>query len=257
MITIEHLYKIHRSASLERVALKDLSLQIEQASCVALVGASGSGKSTLLNLIAGLDRPSAGQLIVNGAHLAALNKHELSRFRLASIGLVWQQSGRNLIPYLTARQNIELLPALANRVTERRAWSNLLLEAVQLNDQADREVSLLSGGQQQRVALACALANRPQILLADEPTGELDWSNAQAVLELLNQLRAHFSLTIVLVTHDQRVADYADRIITMQAGEILADTHPYQAPQHDQAPSYQALVHLLYPQESFSNAQSD
>jgi ABC-type lipoprotein export system ATPase subunit len=210
MIRIEHLYKIHRSDSLEQLALKGINLQIERASCVALVGSSGSGKSTLLNLLAGLDQPSAGQLIVNNHYLAQLNKNQLSRFRRDTIGLLWQQSGRNLIGYLTAHQNVELLHALAHRSAWGRNWSDQLLEAVQLSEQANRTVSLLSGGQQQRVALACALANRPQLLLADEPTGELDWVSAQAVLELFDQLRERFGLTIVLVTHDQRVADYAE-----------------------------------------------
>lgn len=254
MVRIEHVYKIHRSDALEQLALKDINLQIERGSCVALVGASGSGKSTLLNLIAGLDQPSAGQVIVNQRQLAQLNANELSRFRRDTIGLLWQQSGRNLISYLTARQNIELLHALAHHSARGRAWSDQLLTAVQLSEQADRTVSLLSGGQQQRVALACALANQPQLLLADEPTGELDWTSAQAVLELFTELRERFGLTIVLVTHDQRVADYADRVVTLQEGQLIADSHPYYADQYESELSEASLLELLYPHKRLNNA---
>lgn len=219
------LVKIYKVAELEVVALQGLDLEVARGEFLALVGPSGSGKSTLLNAIGGLDRPSAGQLIVDGLDLTTLTPAQLSAYRRERVGFIWQQTTRNLLPYLSARENIELLMTFAGRGgRERRAWADELLEAVGIAEKASTPITQLSGGQQQRVALACALANRPRILLGDEPTGEVDWDTAQRVLALLRDLRTRYGLTVVLVTHDPRVAEQADRVIAIRDGRTSTET---------------------------------
>lgn len=219
------LVKIYKVAELEVVALQGLDMEVARGEFLALVGPSGSGKSTLLSAIGGLDRPSAGQLVVDELDLTALSPAELGAYRRERVGFVWQQTARNLLPYLSARENIELLMSLAGRAgRERRAWADELLEAVGMTDKATSPVTQLSGGQQQRVAIACALANRPRMLLGDEPTGEVDWETAQRILALLRDLRARYGLTIVVVTHDPRVAEQADRVVAIRDGRTSTET---------------------------------
>lgn len=224
-ITASGLVKIFRVADLEVVALQGLDLEAERGEILALVGPSGSGKSTLLNALGGLDRPSAGKLEVGGKNLLKLNPFELTTYRREMVGFVWQQTARNLLPYLTARENIELLMTLAGRGGRaKRQWADELLDAVDMREHANTRPTQLSGGQQQRIAIACALANRPQILLGDEPTGEVDWPTAQMILRLLRDLRDRFGLTIVMVTHDPRVAAWTDRTVAIRDGRTSTET---------------------------------
>jgi ABC-type lipoprotein export system ATPase subunit/bifunctional DNA-binding transcriptional regulator/antitoxin component of YhaV-PrlF toxin-antitoxin module len=228
-ISASGLVKIFKVADLEVVALQSLDLEVARHEMLALVGPSGSGKSTLLSALGGLDRPSAGRLLVDGLDLLKLNQRELTAYRREQVGFVWQQTTRNLLPYLSARENIELLMTLAGGSDlgsgrARRAWADELLDAVGMRDQADQRPPQLSGGQQQRIAIACALANRPKLLLGDEPTGEVDWPTAQLILALLRDLRERYGVTIVVVTHDPRVAEQADRVVAIRDGRTSTET---------------------------------
>jgi peptide/nickel transport system ATP-binding protein len=224
-ITAGGLVKIFKVADLEVVALQGLDLEIQRREFLALVGPSGSGKSTLLSALGGLDRPSAGRLHVGGRDLLALSPAQLTAYRREQVGFVWQQTGRNLLPYLTARENVELLMTLAGTTGRaRRAWVDELLEAVGMRAHAGRRPPELSGGQQQRIAIACALANHPAILLGDEPTGEVDWPTAQAILALLRDLRDRYGLTDVIVTHDPREAEQSDRTVAIRDGRTSSET---------------------------------
>ncbi|NJN66724.1 MAG: ABC transporter ATP-binding protein [Chloroflexaceae bacterium] len=223
-ISCAGLVKIFQVADLEVVALQGLDLEVSRGEMLALVGPSGSGKSTLMSALGGLDRPTAGRLEVDGQNLLKFSQKELTAYRREQVGFVWQQTTRNLLPYLTARENIELLMRLnGSRQRHKRAWASELLEAVGMAEHAHQTPPRLSGGQQQRVAIACALANQPKMLLGDEPTGEVDWATAQRILALLRDLRERFGLTIVMVTHDPRVAEQADRVVAIRDGQTSTE----------------------------------
>lgn len=223
-IACSGLVKIFRVADLEVVALQGLDLEVQRGEIVALVGPSGSGKSTLLAALGGLDRPTAGKLEVDGQDLLKFNRRQLTTYRREQVGFVWQQTARNLLPYLSARDNIMVLMQLAgwNRRAS-RARTNELLEAVGMEAAAEQLPTQLSGGQQQRLSLACALANAPRLLLADEPTGEIDWPTAQRILSLMRDLRERYHLTIIMATHDPRVAEAADRVIAIRDGRTSTE----------------------------------
>jgi putative ABC transport system ATP-binding protein len=200
--------------------LTDTTLHIPKGDFVAVMGPSGSGKSTLLNLCAGLDRPTTGRVIVNGQDLTELSEARLSKWRSENLGFIFQMY--NLMPVLTALENVEL-PLLLTPLSraERRKHAEASLRIVGLEDRADHYPRQLSGGQEQRVAIARALANDPVLLLADEPTGTLDATSAQEVLDLLQQLNDHFGTTIIMVTHDPKAARRAKRLLHLEKGTFV------------------------------------
>jgi len=225
MVICEGLVKIYRVAEREVVALQGLELTVDGGEMIAIVGPSGAGKSTLLNLIGGLDRPSAGRVLVEGENLSELSDAALDHYRREQAGFVWQLPGRNLIPYLTARENVELPMVVARLPTrERRERAAELLEAVELADRADHVPAQLSGGEQQRAAIAVALANRPRLLLADEPTGEVDSVTADAIYETFRRLNEAFGLTTVIVTHDPGIIGWVDRVVAIRDGRVSTET---------------------------------
>ena len=201
-------------------ALAGVSVEIARGEFVAILGTSGSGKSTLLNLFGGLDRPSDGEILFDGESLTPFSSRQMSRYRLRRVGMIFQSF--NLIPTMTARQNVTLALAFAGVGRgSRRARASELLARVGLDARTEHRPSELSGGEQQRVAIARALANEPEVLLADEPTGNLDSQRAAELLDFLNDLRRRDGLTIVCVTHDQELArHYADRTIRLKDGKI-------------------------------------
>ncbi len=221
-VECDNLVKIYKVADLEVVALQGVDLRIPQGEMMAIVGASGSGKSTLMNIMGGLDKPSAGRIKVGAYDLAHMNKRAQVRYRRQSVGFVWQQTARNLIPYLTAKQNVELPMALNGiRGNERKKRAIDLLEQVDLGDRLNHLPSNLSGGQQQRVAIAVAMANYPELLLADEPTGQVDSEAANTIFDALQQLNKTTNVTVVIVTHDVEVAERVERVIGMRDGRMI------------------------------------
>lgn len=222
-ITCENLVRIFKVADLEVVALQGLDLRVEQGEMVAIVGASGSGKSTLLNILGGLDVPSAGRAIVAGHDLSRMGRRERTDYRRRVIGVVWQQTAWNLLPWLTAAENVEL-PMLLDGRAQRRARARDLLGLVGLADRADHPPERLSGGEQQRVAIAVALANEPAVLLADEPTGELDSATSAAIFGLLRDVNAQTGTTIVVVTHDALVSEQVPRTVAIRDGRTSTET---------------------------------
>ena len=223
-IICENLVKIFKVAETEVLALQGLDLSIKRGELIGIVGASGSGKSTLMNVLGGLVRPSVGQIVVGGRNLLKMSSRELDHYRQIDVGFVWQQGSRNLIPYLSALENIKLPMTLAGKVgkgaTER---AKMLMDMVGLEDRYHHKPIELSGGQQQRVAIAIALANEPELLLADEPTANLDSKSASNLLDIMSRLNKEEGITFVFSTHDQRVIDRARRVITLEDGKIVKD----------------------------------
>ena len=227
LIVCEGLVKIYKTAEhdVEVVALQGLDLHVARGELLALVGASGSGKSTLLNVLGGLDRPTAGRCDVAGWDLTRLKERELTAYRRTVIGHVWQQTGRNLLPGLSVRENVEFPLVVSGVSGERRAARvRELLALVGLTEQARIRPARVSGGEQQRVAIAVALANDPPLLLADEPTGELDSRTAAETFDVLRALNRRLGLTVVVVTHDPSIASAVDRTIAIRDGRTSTET---------------------------------
>jgi putative ABC transport system ATP-binding protein len=224
VIDCADLVRIYRSEGVEVQALQGLTLRVAEGDIVAIVGASGSGKSTLLGILSGLDRPSAGRATVAGYDLTALSAGRRLEYRRRAVGFVWQQTERNLLPYLTARENVELPMLLAGR-RDREQRSGDLLRLLEIGAHADRRPGQLSGGEQQRVAIAVALANEPQVLLADEPTGELDEAMSAEVLEAIRSVNDRLGVTALIVTHDPAVSDHVNRTVQIRDGRTSTEVH--------------------------------
>ena len=224
-IECRDLFKIFKPADLEVVALRGVDLDVQSGELMAIVGASGSGKTTLLNILAGLEAPSAGQVRVGDRDLLNISDRDLVLYRRLEVGFVWQATSRNLVPYLNVRDNIELPMSIAGVGSrERHSRSQELLATLQMEDKANRLPGQLSGGEQQRVAIGVALANRPPLLLADEPTGELDTQMAVDVFEMLREMNRLYGVTVVIVTHYPGVARYVDRVVHIRDGRISSES---------------------------------
>jgi len=224
-VLCEDLFKIYKQEELEVVALRGLDLKVRHGELMSIVGASGSGKSTLLNILAGLDVPSAGRAFVGGRNLLTMTPSDLVVYRRKEVGFVWQQTSRNIVPYLTAVQNVEL-PMILEGVEPgpARSRSRLLLDAVGLSHRLEAKPDRLSGGEQQRAAIAVALANDPPLLLADEPTGELDSQTASEIFGVFRSLNEQFGVTILIVTHDPAIASAVDRVVAIRDGRISTES---------------------------------
>jgi len=240
MIVAENLMKIYKTGDIEVVALQGLDLTVEDGELMAIIGNSGSGKSTLLNMLGGLDTPSAGSLHVDGKNLLKMTPKEMMQYKRETVGFMWQNSARNLIPYLSAQENIELpiqmsgikvadMPPLpgpdgepVSPVTAAER-AKILLTLVGLGHRTKSRLSELSGGEQQRVAIAIALANNPRLLLCDEPTGAVDSKTTEEILNLFRRLNKTLGLTIVIVTHDRLVSSFVDRAVMIRDGRTSSE----------------------------------
>ena len=242
-VVCRDLFKIYKRADLEVVALRGLNLTVRQGELVAIVGASGSGKSTLLNILAGLDRPSAGEVWVGQRDLLNVSEQSLVEYRRGDVGFVWQATTRNLLPYLKVSENIGLPMALAGRPGKlRREWSQELMVALGIDDKAGRLPHQLSGGEQQRAAIGVALSNQPGLLLADEPTGELDTATATQVFEMLRTLNRDFGVTVIIVSHYPGVSQFVDRVVHIRDGRISSETMSVATYQRDESRNEQEFL---------------
>ena len=227
-IVCDGLVRIFKADGVEVVALQGLDLVVDRGELLAVVGASGSGKSTLLNILSGFDVPTAGTATVAGFDLLRLSARDRLRYRRHTVGFVWQQTARNLVPYLTAEENVALPMRLAGRRGQGRRGQGRpaeLLDLVGVAHCADRRPDRMSGGEQQRVAVAVAVANDPEVLLADEPTGELDGAAAAEVFGALQAMNAELGVTVVVVTHDQAVSGQVRRTVAIRDGRTATEVH--------------------------------
>ena len=225
MIECDSLVKIYKTKDIEVLALQGLDLTVKRGELMAIIGNSGSGKSTFPNLIGGLDRPSAGKLYVDGKNLFKMGEEELVQYKRSTVGFVWQNNARNLLPYLTAWENV-MTPMLfigGGREEEKKQRALELLSLVGLEHRAGSKLNQLSGGEQQRVAIAIALANDPKLLLADEPTGAVDRKTADVILDMFRKLNEELGLTIVIVTHDKELAKKVNRVVSIRDGKTSSE----------------------------------
>ncbi len=229
MVRCENLVKIYKTTDVEVMALQGLDLEVERGELMGIVGASGSGKSTLLNMLGALDKPSAGSLFVDGKDLLKFDEKDLIKYKRETVGFVWQNNARNLIPYLTAIQNVEM-PLLLSGHKNRQERARELLEMVGLGDRRNSLLGQLSGGEQQRVAIAIALSNNPSLLLADEPTGAVDTKTAAMVLDVFRDLNRQTGVTIIIVTHDTNLSKSIDRVVAIRDGRTSTEMLRKKAP---------------------------
>lgn len=236
-IICEGLVKIFQVANIEVLALQGLDLTVQKGELVGVVGASGSGKTTLMNVLGGLTRPSAGKVVVDGQNLLKLSSRELDDYRQRQVGFVWQQGSRNLVPYLSALENVKLpatMAGIVGREVHQRAEN--LLDLVGLADRSDHKPAQLSGGEQQRVAIAVAMVNQPKLLLADEPTGDLDSVTAAQVYETFRVLNQELGLTVLIVSHDPDIARQVGRVVAIRDGKTATETVRRRQQQSDEHP---------------------
>lgn len=222
IIQCDNLVKIYKTKDIEVLALQGLDINIEPGELMAIVGNSGSGKSTFLNMIGGLDRPTAGKLYVDGKNLFRLSEKELVEYKQKTVGFVWQNNARNLLPYLTALENVQV-PMMFADAKEQEKKALELLELVGLSHKKDSKLSQLSGGEQQRVAIAIALANSPKILLADEPTGSVDAKTSNYIMDVFRQINRDMGVTVVIVTHDLALTKKVNRIVSIRDGKTSSE----------------------------------
>ncbi len=224
LIVCDSLVKIYKTKDIEVMALQGLDLTVNRGEMLSVIGKSGSGKSTLMNIIGGLETPSAGRITVDGISLAEMKEREMVAYRKRTIGFVWQKSSRNLFPYLTSIENIEASMNFSGMKTaEKKARAAELLELVGMTHKKDSYPRQMSGGEQQRVSIAVALANNPSILLADEPTGAVDTKTSAKILSLFRKLNKELGLTIIIVTHDMKLASQVDRVLMISDGKISTE----------------------------------
>lgn len=222
MVECEGLVKIYKTKDIEVLALQGLELRIEEGELMAIIGNSGSGKSTFLNMIGGLDRPSAGKLFVDGKDLFKLSDQELVDYKRRTVGFVWQNNARNLLPYLTAWQNVQV-PMLFQSGKKKKQRALELLDLVGLSHKKHSRLTQLSGGEQQRIAVAIALANNPKLLLADEPTGSVDAKTGAYILDVFRKINQEMNVTTVIVTHDTLLTKKVNRVVAIRDGKISSE----------------------------------
>ena len=222
IIECDNLVKIYKTPDIEVLALQGLDLTVDYGEMMAIIGNSGSGKSTFLNMLGGLDRPSAGKLLVDGKDLFKLSDKQLVEYKQKTVGFVWQNNARNLLPYLTAIQNV-MMPMLFSDEKKKSDRAEMLLDMVALSHRKNARLSTMSGGEQQRVAIAIALANHPRLLLADEPTGSVDQKTSDYILDMLRDINRESGVTIVIVTHDQLLAKKVNRVVAIRDGKISSE----------------------------------
>jgi len=224
MIQCDNLVKIYKTRDSEVLALQGLDMTVRSGELLAVVGKSGSGKSTFLNMIGGLDKPSAGKLMVDGKNLFTMTQKELVEYKKKTVGFVWQNNARNLFPYLNALENIQV-PMLFTGEKQRKEKALELLELVGMSHRKYNKLAELSGGEQQRIAIAIALSNAPKLLLADEPTGSVDKKTSDYILDIFRELNRSKKTTVLIVTHDNALARKVNRVISIQDGKISSELH--------------------------------
>ncbi len=222
MILADNLVKIYKTPDLEVMALQGLDLTVREGELLAVVGNSGSGKSTFLNMLGGLDQPSAGKLFVDGKNLFTMTEKERVRYKRDTVGFVWQNNARNLLPYMSALENV-MTPMRFTSEKKRKERALELLDLVGMSEKKNSRLSQLSGGEQQRIAIAIALANHPKLLLADEPTGSVDRQTADYIIDVFNRLNREWEQTILIVTHDVELAKRVPRVVAIRDGKISTE----------------------------------